>query len=387
MKQFLIIIASMLLFAACGHDDDDDKTERVVLVYMAADNDLSMYVNGDIREMMIGSRELNKHQKLLVFVDNKGQKPYLLEVARGDTVRLKTYNEQASSDVELLKTMLKTVMKRYHSDSYGLVLWGHSDGWIYKDQNSTSQPRRAYGIDVTEDYQWMNIPEMAEALATLPKLDFIFGDCCAFQSVETVYELRHVTDYIIASPAEVPGYGAPYDLVVPALFSNDQAFYQLVVDAYFTQQLDGYRQPFSVVRTSAMDHLAEATRQALASFVPQLADSHYPDVNGLVYYYDRTLFDMNDFIMRFADANVYETWKRVHDEAVIYKTFTYRWVANHVRFSDFLMSENRYGGMSMFVPQVPTKYGDSYKEIITTQNKNINKMQWYTAAGLADLGW
>ena len=233
----------------------------------------------------------------------------------------------------------------------------------------------------------MNIPEMAEALSTLPPLDFIFADCCAFQSVETAYELRNVTDYIIASPAEIPGEGAPYETVVPAMFNNDPEYCRLVVDAYFAQTLNGMREPLSVIKTSAMQPLAVATRQALASFVPQLENSHYPDVNGLVYYFDCSLFDMNDFIFRYADTAEYEAWRKVFDEAVPYRVYARRWIANHVTFSDFNINEERYGGVNMFVPQNVTSVASKYADNITRQNMNISKMQWYQAAGLDALGW
>ena len=39
------------------------------------------------------------------------------------------------------------------------------------------------------------------------------------QSVEVVYQLRNRADYFIGSPTEIPGPGAPYEVVVPALFA------------------------------------------------------------------------------------------------------------------------------------------------------------------------
>ena len=45
-------------------------------------------------------------------------------------------------------------------------------------------------------------------------------DACYMQSVEVIYQLRDRTDYFIGSPTEIPGPGAPYEAVVPALFSQ-----------------------------------------------------------------------------------------------------------------------------------------------------------------------
>ena len=117
-----------MLFVACSHDDQedtDDHVDRAVLVYMAGDNDLSSYINYDIKEMMAGSRELDKHQKLVLFVDKRGQRSYLLEVAKGDTTRLQTFgSDLKSSDASVLQMAMEQVVQRYPCNSYGLVLWG-----------------------------------------------------------------------------------------------------------------------------------------------------------------------------------------------------------------------------------------------------------------------
>ena len=62
-------------------------------------------------------------------------------------------------------------------------------------------------------------------------------------------------------------------------------------------------------------------------------------------------------------------------------------MANHVLFYKFDITEERYGGMNMFVPMDVERYADSYRDKMKIQNENISKMQWYQATGLADLGW
>lgn len=241
----------------------------------------------------------------------------------------------------------------------------------------------------------MNIPDMALKLSTLPHLRFIFADCCCFQSVESDYELRNVTDYIIGSAAEIPGEGAPYQTVIPALFSQRDDFYELATNAYFEQVSYGYQEPLSVVKTDKMEQLAQATktalRQSLSTLVPGNSET-YPDVRGLIYYYNQTLFDMQDFLLHHASEDVFAQWKRTFDEAVPFKTMTTVWMANFVpyldsyretpqTFRDFEVTEERYGGVNMFVPQ------NSAASIITKQNERITQMQWYKAVGMDELGW
>lgn len=58
-------------------------------------------------------------------------------------------------------------------------------------------------------------------------------DACYMQSVEVIYQLRDRTDYFIGSPTEIPGPGAPYEAVVPALFSQDKPEIN-IAESYYT---------------------------------------------------------------------------------------------------------------------------------------------------------
>ncbi len=396
LSSTAFVLASMLLLTACHSDKHEKKQPDIetVLVYIAGDNNLTSFIRSDISQMMAGSQELSKGNNLILFVDRLDATPYFLKVENGDTIRLKTCEQELrSSDAATLKMALSWTMENYEAQSYGLVLWGHADGWtIWQETAASRSPRRAYGMDDNGIRQWMNIPDMAQALSALPHLRFIFADCCCFQSVESAYELRQVTDYIIASPAEIPGEGAPYQTVIPALFSQRDDFYEIAAKAYCQQESMGYLEPMSVVKTSEMENLAQATRTVLAQSLQPIGSdgSGYPDVSELIYYFDQTLFDMNDFILRIADANDYATWKRTFDAAVPFKQMTTVWMANHVAyldswtktsFRDFEVTEERYGGVNMFVPQ------NSQEDKKKHQNERISRMQWYSAAGLKDLGW
>ena len=391
-STILAAMCCLLVLCACRDDKDDEprEVERAVLVYMACDNNLDSQVSGDLYEMTEGSKLLGDDCALVAFIDRQHEKPYIIEIAKGDTIRLETYDEEMDlSDTETLRMAMQWFTCRYQAKSYGLVLWGHADGWTIHDSHA-SEPsvRRAYGVDVTDGSQWMDITDMAEVLSDFPKLKFIFADCCAFMSVESMYELRRVADYIIGSPAEIPAEGAPYHTVVPMLFSQQPNFYQQIADAYFAQKTyDNHHEPMAVVRTSEMERLAAATKDMLASFVPMLPNPALPDVGGLIYYYKHTLFDMNDFFLLHADDEVYRMWRQVFDEAVVYTTYSPRWRARYVSFVDFEISEQRYGGLNMYVPQDPSSLYQNYAETAEMQASTISRMQWYQAAGLDKVGW
>lgn len=382
MKKLIWVLCALAALMGCESDDEKVTVKgRAVLVYMAADNNLSSYARSDLREMMEGSRLMNMGNRLYAFCDfNSSTPPFIVEIVNGDTIRRATFDPSTlSSNPSTLRQAINWMMNdASDANDYGLVLWGHSTGWEFRQSAAAS---RAYGVEGSGSRAtWMNIPDMAQALEGLPPLHFIFADCCVFQCVETAYELRHTADYIIGSPAEIPNDGAPYDIVVPALFARGDRFYEGIVDKYFQRN---WNLPLSVIKTSELEQLATATHTVMQKFMPT---EGYVQTDTLVYYFDRNMYDMNDFIRSHAEEEEYQIWKTYFlDKAVIYKTYSKKWVTDgstpHVYFSEFNNTEEKYGGMSMFIKKRPTT------SFLQSLNDNIDRMQWYEAAHLSDFGW
>ena len=443
MKKIIFLLCILSSFAAC-HDDDDPEPEvpglpgqpkeargnfdRTVLVYVAGENNLSYFIDSELQEMRQGSKEIGNNA-LLVFIDDSDDThmPYMLWIKDGMTAdSISLVSDPLTSDPETMSTILNLASTYYPAKEYGIVLWGHSSGWIFSDSiaagTTAKAPRRAYGIDTGSNSsgsagKWMNMPTLSKTLKEWRHLKFIFEDCFQFQCVESAYELREAADYIIGSPAEVPGQGAPYHTVVPALFEQSATFYEAIVDRYFEQVIpvnpnnDGLgstlnaRTPLSVIKTSALPHLAEATNKVLHSFLP-LADNALPDMSQLIYYRGNisakrksminkdVMYDMNDFILHYANDEAYDEWKRAFDEAVVCKRNTRNgWMTDgQVNGLSFKwLTDVRYGGVSMFVPQ--EREGSEYSPYTSQNvqhdgyNAEIKKTSWYGAARLAEFGW
>lgn len=409
LTYFLSLVCLSLVFASCNKHSDEPEPEpeptvgrRTVLVYVAGENRLTKYFGSELEEMRKGSKLLGKDDHLLVYVDvsDRNRHPHIIEVSQGDTATIYQYPEESlASDPDQMLDAISRAFTLRPARSYGLTLWGHGSGWIVSTDtvpHAMSARRKAFGVDnghndpSSNKGQWMNIPTLAKALSRMGKpLKFIFGDCCNFQCVEVAYELRNQAEYIIGSPAEIPGVGAPYDTVVPAMFSQDDDFYRQMVDAYYAQMVGGHREPLSVVKSSEMDGLALATQRLLSAIAANDGKGRdcFFDISGLIYYMSsgwdngsRVMFDMNDLLLRYAPSSDYAVWRQAFDRAVVYSTLATSWeTANLVFFSDFDITAERYGGMSMFVPQ------PSANNIYIEYNSNIKKLGWYYAAGISTL--
>ena len=139
MRKYLLILVCSCLFVACHrhHDDPvDDPAERTVLVYMAAENNLTSWATSDLNEMKTGSRSLDKRQNLIVYVDQADTiPPYIARIKNGVLVDSVSMDESITADPAVLEKILNYTRKNYPADSYGLVLWGHASGWLLSNDS------------------------------------------------------------------------------------------------------------------------------------------------------------------------------------------------------------------------------------------------------------
>ncbi|MBO7128521.1 MAG: hypothetical protein J6W43_09740 [Prevotella sp.] len=421
MKNLAVTVLMSILatatFTACSDDsldydvnnqkeaqkpNDNNGIQRTVLVYMAGRNNLSYYATTDLAEMKEGSMKIGDDQALLVFMRRNydGEEPWLARIKNGEVVDKVTVSDMGiskdelfASDPEVMEQVMHYAFRHYPSvkDDYGLVLWGHAGGWLLQD-SLTVDRTRGYGVDAgnfiyNPNGKWINMPTMNNVLKRMPHLKFIFADCCNFMCLESLYELRHTADYIIGSPAEIPVDGAPYETVVPAMF-EPTTFYHTIMERYH-EATKGFL-PLSVVKTSEMENVAQATKLVMQQVGERERDG-FPDMKGMVHYNylnenDTTFhhpynifYDAGNFIQTYATPLEYKQWKQALDAAVIEKHIAYSWHTDKlwsIFYTDFEMTEEKYHGVSMFVPQDPNiEFGEKYLQM----NQDITRLQWFSA--------
>lgn len=421
MKFLLRICSVLLLFSACKESANEEPipvsepTLRTVIVYMAGDNNLGSrgYLDTDLSEIVQGSRDIPANNRLVVFVDNAGSSklPYIAEVKNGVCDTLVRFSENFYvSDPARFSSVISTIESRCPAKEYGLVLWGHATGWLVTaDSVSQSRPAssrfRAYGADGGSSVnftveRWMNITQMSRALSSLPRFKFIFADCCCMMDVEVAYQLRKATDYLIGSPSEIPGPGAPYHLMVKDLFLRTDDFYKTMIDDYYnyylalyqtseyaydssTKYLKGYSVPLSAVDMRYVDELAAVTRDLIVH-----PDSFQTD--SVPYYFQTDvpiMYDMGCLLERICSQIDYQRWKTTFDKAVTYKRFSARWMTVYSSLmltqiqNKFRFDENNFSGVSMYVPKSSYNFSSLYQ-----YNATIPSFDWYHAVGWGRFG-
>ena len=128
-----ILLLAFLALSACKKDDAPHypHSSRVVLVYMAGDNNLSGYVQDNLDGMRRGMASAPALSRTLAYVDTPGENPRLVEVTASGTKTLHTWpSPHNSASAATVREVIGLVRTLAPADRYGLVLWSHGLAWV-----------------------------------------------------------------------------------------------------------------------------------------------------------------------------------------------------------------------------------------------------------------
>lgn len=401
IKILFLLVCVASLLASCNENDEVYEPvygSRTVLVYIAANNSLGSYNfdSKDVQEMVKGMANTEgTGNNLLVYLAAHNKTAKLIRLIRNGKGEVKqetvmNYSEHNSVSVDVMKDVFTTAFSRYPADSYGIVFWSHGDGWLPYQNPST----RWWGEDVNGGSYRMNIPDLHEALSVAPHFDFIFFDACYMQSVEVIYQLRDRANYFISSPTEIPGPGAPYEEVVPAMFSQSEPAIN-IAKSYYTVYADKYNGgvnmsnenwtggvSISVVKSSEMPALAAATKEVLKSAIT-IQQSHTIDLSGILCYdpyRSQNYHDMMGLIQKVKESDqAFDNFKNVYQNAVVWMNTTKKNYCTPPPIGeDGMVSMDGFQGLSTYILRgSDTTLNNYYRESV----------EWYSAAGWSDIEW
>ena len=308
MKKALItLVAASSLLTACHHNDEptpQEPPEQVVFMYMPwAGSNIYPYFLRNIAGMRQAITDMQgggKKQVLVLIADN-GSRAHLIHLKYeyqkkekkyncvNDTIETLQYlNGQSFYSAEGMANMFNKAKAAMPANRYSLIVGCHSMGWLpidartdyakpmfapsfskyHNDNEGTPIDReiltRYIGDGVHEDYM-AEIPTVATAIRnSFGHMDYILFDDCYMMNIEVAYDLKDVTNYLIASTCEVMIEGMPYNKIGRYLLTGD---YEQVVNEFYTHY-SAYRNPYgtlAVTKTSEVEQLASVMRQINAT--------------------------------------------------------------------------------------------------------------------------
>ncbi|CAK7039443.1 MAG: hypothetical protein PARBA_01294 [Parabacteroides sp.] len=374
MKKFyfLLLLLFTVGFTNCTKEDAPDvppidpnearphaKTNRTVLAYLVGDMNLWYALEETVNKMEEGWDD-DIDGTLLVYLDNSNHltqfgQPVLLEITHDTTDMIvskvvKTYEDQDAGNPNVIQTVLSDVVTLYPAESQGLIIGAHGNGWLpgieaHSETKGLSGPDR-YGSTL----------EIADLAKVLPvKYDFIIFHACNMSNAESVYQLRNKCDYIMASALPLPGYGYPYETIIPYLYTKPHAdLYKaakLSATDYSTNKdkntFDGFT--VAITKTSELENLATATSKLLESINMSYDEMRHTlnENKNLVDYYESILLDISGLYFLSENEDLKNTFKNAIDKAIIQFYF----VPGDISEQEELIRIADYGsGLSFYLP-------------------------------------
>ena len=216
------------------------------MVYMAADNNLTMSGLGDIEEMeaagadpevqVVVQAEFNPQEFSLrnctaacAHLPNFNTFRYAIMGVTpnvdGPNGTVTDIGNRSMTDPAQLKEFVNWARATYPAEKFGLVLWNHGGGYTGLLEDLTSTGSKS-----------MSLEELKTALTGTGELDVLNFDMCLMAGYETLTKLTGLAKVAVFSEETEPGDGDPYTPIIDALQADPsmdaKALGTAIVNAY-----------------------------------------------------------------------------------------------------------------------------------------------------------
>lgn len=368
-----------------------ETAEQQLVFYIVGDNNLSSDFQKDLAEVLEAASCVPSDSRLLAFVDDK-HAPRILSFfnndGKGDYETLHNFEDEMSScDTVVMGQVFAWIFDNCPTKELDIVFESHGSGWLYDDGRLPQL--YSFGEDgaagVTSNNKRLYVEELAALMKRFPvKPRTVMFDACFMQCAEVAYAMRDCAEWLIASPAEIPGAGAPYDRLVP-LFFDPVASYSDIIDtyvaAYESNPKDGV--VLSAVRLDAMQQLADATAMLVKGYLSaggdgcDGVDAYLPGGYFKGGYKYPDFYDFNAVMAACVPQAEHDAWREAFDKAVVYAGANKSYYSYIIYRAIAVGSE--CGAMSLFLP----KNDSRYRQL----NVDFTALEWYRAVGWNEAGW
>lgn len=259
MKQFvygfIFAIVSIIGLGSCTEEafDIDKVNKQTILVFLPwtggnSSIGLTEDLSKNIDSICAGIKDKKglNNTRVLVFFSNNANNSTLFDLTYNDVTKevsrtpIKTYEGSAYNSANGFADILNEVRQNAEALNYALIIgahgcgWSCADDWInYPNQAKSFNTQQTLSYDTpfsgiqfgtdpdnptTRFFGSVDRKENSIDLSTLVegikqsgiKMQYILFDVCYMGNVETAYELKDVTNYLIASSSEIIAKGIPY---------------------------------------------------------------------------------------------------------------------------------------------------------------------------------
>lgn len=254
------------------------------------------------------------------------------------------------------------------AESYSMIIGCHGTGWLPVVQSRSKAkedfvyhwdfenvPMTRFFGGLTAEYQ-TNISTLAQSLSNNGlSMEYILFDDCYMSSLEVAYELRHVTNYMIACPTEVMVFGMPYSTIGKYLLS-EKPDYKAICESFY-QFYSNYQYPYgtlAVTDCSYLDELAELMKYIHSNY--SFDSTQAINIQRMDGYSPVIFYDFGDYVQTLCgtDTEIYNNFKTLLEKVIPYKTHTKEFYTA----SRGPITVERYSGITTSEPSTNSKMVD-----------------------------
>lgn len=336
----LLLALSVMMVMSCGKSDSDsDKTPRTadktIFVFMPYSGErYSLYYNfltniGDMETAVANNGGLGNNH-LVVFIARTKNEANLIDISYNgkrcvrDTVA--TYTAPVYTTVQGRTEILNKVKMVAPAYNYAMIVGCHGEGWLPVEGQKNAPTTRFFGGE-TSDYQ-IDITDFASSIAGAGmKMQYILFDDCYLSTIEVAYDLRNVTDHLIASTSEIMAYGMPYQRIFKYLLQAQPDYG--AVCSEFLDFYKNYDMPFGAIGVTDCAYLDEmASLMKVINDTHTIAQTEIDNVQDLdaAHFTPTVYFDFGDYVSKLcaSDEAALAQFNSVLQKLVPYKACTDR---------------------------------------------------------------
>lgn len=348
---------SLFFLSACKEDEpvpDTPVSKRTVMVWLAGDNNLYSEVPHKLSALAEGFRNAAVSDcRLLVYADRRGNYPQLIEIMPdGNQTVIETYPAHNSASPETFGRFIRYMMTSAPAERYGLVVFSHATGWLPQGalENPTLEEKPLSRTVFDDNGEQMTLAELADALPTDVRFDYIVFENCFMGGAEVAYALRDKADRLLVSCAEIlsPGFEEIYSSSLYRLFAPTPDLSGFAADYfnYRNAKSGNHRSAtVSVINTSAMPQLVSLVSEIIGGSTS--LDEEKLKTMQRFNRHDYTLFfDLEEYLYELAPDRTTEIRTAI-SEAVEYAAAT----ADFMPTYDHGFHISRHCGLTVYIPQ------------------------------------
>lgn len=263
----------------------------VIMIYMAADNDLDPDSVTDTNEMKAANVDNVPWLRVYVLWDRRGNNnSRFYQVHNGAMTQLAAprlglpasgAGEVNMAHPDTLQKFIGDVHDREGNADYYLVMWDHGNGW-YRT-TALGKPRyKELCYDEQSNYDSLTTAELRQGIAG-QGLRLLGIDACIQGLAEIAYEIRNEAEIMVASEELEPVSGWSYTQILTQFGAlaapSPREFGRIAVDTYIASAAGDDSLTLSVIDLSRMDALAAAT-SAMADLLAGFSNQNWNSLCG-----------------------------------------------------------------------------------------------------------